>query len=97
LTEETSASTIYRLQLRLDRFIIDFVLNLIIKILIGFGCRADRFSNTGTAASRDRWLQYPPIRTTNFKSWPTSGQKSKLKSEFLKSLINDFKRQKKRY
>jgi hypothetical protein len=54
LTEETSASTIYRLQLRLDRFITDFVLNLIINILIGFGCRADRFSNTGTAASRDR-------------------------------------------
>jgi hypothetical protein len=54
LTEETSASTIYRLQLRLDRFIIDFVLNLNINILIGFGCQADRFSNTGTAASRDR-------------------------------------------
>jgi hypothetical protein len=56
LTEVTSASLSYHLQLRLDRFIIDFVLNLIINILIGFGCRADRFSNTGTAASRDRWL-----------------------------------------
>jgi hypothetical protein len=55
LTEETSTSTIYHLQLRLDRFIIDFVLNLIINILIGFGSRADRFSNTGTAASRERW------------------------------------------
>jgi len=55
LTVVISASTIYHLQLRLDRFIIDFVLNLIIKILIGFGCRADRFSNIGTAASRDRY------------------------------------------
>jgi hypothetical protein len=62
LTEETSASTIYHLQL--DRFIIDFVLNLIITILIGFSCRADRFSNTGTAASRDRRLQY---RKNNLK------------------------------
>jgi hypothetical protein len=53
--------------------------------------------NPTPAAIPVRWLQYPPIRTTNFKSWPTSGQKSKLKSEFLKSLINDFKRQKKRY
>jgi hypothetical protein len=53
-TEETSSSSIYNLQLRLDRFIINFVLNLIINILIGFGSRADRFSNTGTAASRDR-------------------------------------------
>jgi hypothetical protein len=53
-TEETSASSIYHPQLRLDRFIIDFVLYLIITILIGFGCRADRFSNTGTAASRNR-------------------------------------------
>jgi hypothetical protein len=58
-TEETSASSIYLLQLRLDRFIIDFVLNLIITILIGFSCRADCFSNTGTAASRDRWAQSP--------------------------------------
>jgi hypothetical protein len=54
LTDVTSASTVFHLQLRLDRFIIDFVLNLIITILIGFSCRADRFSNTGTAASRDR-------------------------------------------
>jgi hypothetical protein len=54
LTEKTSASSIFRLQLRLDRFIIDFVLNLIITILIGFSCRADRFSNASTAASRDR-------------------------------------------
>jgi hypothetical protein len=53
LTEETSASSIYYLQLRVDRFIIDFVLNLIINILIGFGCRADHFSNTDTAASRE--------------------------------------------
>jgi hypothetical protein len=30
-----------------------FVLKLIITILIGFGCPADRFSNTGTAASRE--------------------------------------------
>jgi hypothetical protein len=30
---------------------------LIINILIGFGSRADRFSNTGTAASRDRYGQ----------------------------------------
>jgi hypothetical protein len=57
-TEETSALSIYHLQLRLDRFIIDFVLNLVINILIGFGCRADRFSNTGTAASRERCGQF---------------------------------------
>jgi hypothetical protein len=44
--------------LRLDRFIIDFVLNLIINILIGFSCRADRFSTTGTAASRDRYRAF---------------------------------------
>jgi len=54
MTEETSASTIYHLLLRLDRFIIDFILNLIITILIGLVCRADCFSNTGTASSRDR-------------------------------------------
>jgi hypothetical protein len=54
LTEETSASTVYHLQLRLDRFIKDFVLNLIINILIGFSCRADCFSNANTAASFDR-------------------------------------------
>jgi hypothetical protein len=56
LTVVISASPIFHLQLRLDRFIIDFVLNLVINILIGFGCRADRFSNTGTAASRERKL-----------------------------------------
>jgi hypothetical protein len=39
MAEETSASSIYYLQLRVDRFIIDFVLNLIINILIAFGCR----------------------------------------------------------
>jgi hypothetical protein len=57
-TEETSASSIYHLQLRLDRFIIDFILNLIITILIGFGCRADCFSNASTAASRDRCMLF---------------------------------------
>jgi hypothetical protein len=56
LTEETSASSIYYIQLRVDRFIIDFVLNLIINILIGFGCGADHFSNTGRAASRESFL-----------------------------------------
>jgi hypothetical protein len=54
--EETSISSIYHHQLRLDRFIIDFVLNLIITILIGFSCRADRFSNASKAASRDRCM-----------------------------------------
>jgi hypothetical protein len=48
-----AASFIYHLQLRLDRFVIDFVLNLIINILLGFGCWADRFSKAGTASSRD--------------------------------------------
>jgi hypothetical protein len=65
LTEETSASSIYHLKLRIVRFIIDFVLNLIIKILIGCGCRADCFSNTGTAASRDRWASL--FKTTTAK------------------------------
>jgi hypothetical protein len=50
--EETSDSTIYHLQI--DRFMIYVVLNLITTILIGFVCGADRFSNTGSAASRDR-------------------------------------------
>jgi hypothetical protein len=57
LTEVTSASSTFHLQLRVDRFIIDFVLNLIINILIGFSWRADRFSNASTAESRDRWWQ----------------------------------------
>jgi hypothetical protein len=42
---------------RLDRFIIDFVLNLIITILIGCSYRADSFSNTDKAASRERFAK----------------------------------------
>ena len=52
--DETLASLTFHLHLRLDRFIIHFVLNLIITILIGFICRLDRFSNAGTAARLDR-------------------------------------------
>jgi hypothetical protein len=47
---------------RLDRFIIDFVLTLIFTNLIGFGCRADHFSNRGLVAKRDRYQLFAQIR-----------------------------------